>query len=351
MMLSPPEKPADRRLLLAGLGACALALLLMLFDAGAALAGWLTAFILWSAAPIGSLLLLMMVRLIPGSWREELEQPAWAVSVLMLMVPVAALPILLGASALFPWAGVAREGFQDVYLTRGFFALRTLVFFGALIGLLVLLTTRPSWSTPVASVGLIVLALLDTIFAVDWIMSLEPDFHSSGFGLFVLAIQATVALTILIIMRLDAAGAAVKTGVLAGLLLTDLLFWAYFSFMQYVIIWSGDLPTGVAWYQHRGTGLWSVVEIAIAVLSLAPVSLLLLPVARRSHTWLRALACAVLLGRAFEVAWLVLPDAAILAVALPAALLALAGLSAVSFAILAVGPARLRSGPTRARTT
>jgi hypothetical protein len=130
-----------------------------------------------------------------------------------------------------------------------------------------------------------------------------------------------------------------------------LLFWAYFAFMQYVIIWSGNLPKVVAWYQHRGTGFWSVAEIIMCALGLAPALLLFLPAARRSSTWLGALAGAVLLGKAIEVAWLVMPPFSTIAVMLPAALLTLGGLSAVSFAILATGPARFRSGATKAHTT
>jgi hypothetical protein len=121
--------------------------------------------------------------------------------------------------------------------------------------------------------------------------------------------------------------------------------------MQYVIIWSGNLPKVVAWYQHRGTGLWSVAEIIMCALGLAPMLLLFLPAARRSSAWLCALSGAVLLGKAVEVAWLVMPPYATLAVTLPAALLAAGGLSVGSFAILAIGPVRLRNGAADARTT
>jgi hypothetical protein len=341
---------ADRRWLLAGLGGCALALLLMLFDARAALVGWLAAFVLWSSVPIGALVLLPMLRLIPGAWREELELPAQAMSFLLPLVLLAALPILLGAGVLFPWANVPREGFQDIYLTRGFLAVRTLLFFGALGTIAVLLPTRPASSTLVASAGLIVVVLLDTLFAVDWIMSLEPDFHSSGFGLYVLSIQVTTALPVLIALRLLTGGAHARHGILAGLLLTALLFWAYFAFMQYVIIWSGNLPHQVAWYQHRGTGLWSAAMIATGLLSLAPACLLLLPVARHRGAWLCALAGVVLAGKAIEVAWLVMPPYATLAITLPAALLALGGLGAASVAILGMAPARFWRAAAKAQT-
>lgn len=334
----------DRRSLLAGLACCALALLLMLIDARAALVGWLAAFLFWSGVPIGALVLLLMLRLIPGRWREQLELPAQLMGLLLPLLLLASLPVLLGTAVLFPWAGVARQGFQDIYLTHAFLAGRTLLFFGTLAAIAFLLATQLAWSTLIASIGLIVAVLLDTLFAVDWIMSLEPDFHSSGFGLYVLSIQLAIALSVLVIMRLLIAGDGARHQILAGLLLTALLCWAYFAFMQYVIIWSGDLPKQVAWYQHRGTGGWPVAEVIIAVLGLAPAGLLLLPIARRSSAWLGALAGAALLGKAVEIAWLVMPPYATPGVTLPATLLAIGGLSAGSYAILASVPSRMRSG-------
>jgi hypothetical protein len=342
------QGPVPSRLLLIGLGACALALLATLIGARAALAGWLAAFLFWSSFPIGTLPLLLMIYLIPGGWRDELEPAARAALLLLPLALLAALPILFGAGALFPWAGVAREGFQHIYLTPWFLALRTLVFFASMGATVLLLVARPAWSTPVAAIGLIVFVLLHTVFAVDWLMSLNPDFHSSGFGLYVLSIQMTTALAGLILISL-AADPHLKTGLLASLLLTALLLWAYVAFMQYIIIWSGDLPRGVAWYQQRGVRSWPSVEAAIGACGLGPAFLLLFPPVRASRAWVCVLASVTLLGKVLEFVWLVMPGFADLTVALPAALLALIGLSALSVAVFAVAGEWASVLPRRSR--
>lgn len=317
---------------LIGVAACAAALLLALAEPKAALAGWLVGFVYWGALPIGALALVMMMRLIPGGWDAELAPSAEAAMLLMPLAALAALPILVGVHALYGWADApSPSGFRAVYLTPGLFALRSMAGFAVFTLLAVLLLTRRAWSTPVASAGLIVFTLLTTMLAVDWLMSLDPEFHSSGFGLYVLSIQMTVALVTLIVFHLLSGDPATRLNILGGLLLTVVLLWAYFAFMQYFIIWSGNLPHGVMWYQRRGTGIWSAAEYTIAVLHLAPAFLLFFPDIRGDRRWLLRLSLAVLAGKALECLWLVLPaiDAPLWA-ALLAAVLSLAGLGLLS---------------------
>ena len=79
-----------------GVVACAIALLLTFANGKAALAGWLTGFAFWSGLPIGALGLLMMMRLIPGQWREELSHPAECMLILLPLAAIAVVPILIG---------------------------------------------------------------------------------------------------------------------------------------------------------------------------------------------------------------------------------------------------------------
>ena len=266
------------------------------------------------------------------------------------------LPVLVGLSALYGWADApGREGFRGIYLSPLFFVGRTAIFFAAagVTALLLLLRRRP---TAVASVGLIVFVFLDTTVAVDWLMSLEPDFHSSGFGIYVLSIQAVIALAFVICFRLLTGDTGEHKGILGGLLLTALLLWAYLAFMQYLISWSDNLPSSVFWYRQRGQGIWSLFEYAIAALGLAPALLLLFWPVRRSRSWLIALCLAVLGGKALEAAWLVLPAAAGRpGVTAAAALLAFLGLGALNLAAFAaamrLAPRISGSWPERAETS
>ena len=287
--------------LMAGLAAAVALIALGVVDSQAALTGWLAGFAWWSGVPLGALLLAMMAGLIPGRWREEIAAPATALMALMPLVGIAVLPILIGVKALYPWAGET----GGLYLSAGFFAIRSIVFLAILIGLAGKLLMPRSWRLPLSAGGLVLFVLLDTTLAVDWLMSLEPGFHSSGFGLYVVAIQANVALAVILLMRLRLRDA--QPGLLGALMLTALLVWTYLAFMQYLISWSDNLPEPVQWYRRRGSGLWAAAEFAIGALDLIPLVLLFLARIRNSRVWLRAIAVAVLLGKAIEVAWLVFP--------------------------------------------
>jgi len=290
-----------RIVVLLGVVAALVLIALGFADLHAVLAGWLAAFALWSGVPLGALLLTMIAALIPGRWRSETEVQARALVTLLPLVGIAVLPILIGARGLYPWT----EETGRLYLSTGFFVLRSIVFLVIFIGIGAALLLPPIPSLALASGGIIVFVVLDTTLVVDWLMSLEPHFHSSGFGLYILAIQANVALAVIVPMRLRFTDA--KPELLGALMLTALLLWAYLAFMQYLISWSDNLPEPAAWYRHRGTGIWAVAELAIGVLRLVPLLVLFLTSVRKSRRWLRGIAAATLLGTAIEMAWLVFP--------------------------------------------
>jgi hypothetical protein len=334
-----------------GAGACIIALLIAVFDPHAAIAGWLVGFVFWSSLPIGTVALVMMMRIIPGGWREELEPPGEALLVLLPAAALAVVPVLVGMQSVYPWVGEAKEGFRAVYMSAPAFVLRTVIFFVVTGVLAFLLLARPAWSTPLSAGGLIVLVLLDTTIAADWLMSLDPEFHSSGFGLYVLCIQMTIALAVLTLLRVSAGDAGERRGLLGGLLLCAMLFWAYFAFMQYFIIYSNNLPPEVAWYRRHAEGGWSTVEYAIAVLHLGPGFLLFFPPIRVSRSWLVALCVLVLIGSFLEMAWLVLPNReGTTALDVIAAIMASLGLGLLAWVALDRAPAvvdRITAGSRR----
>jgi hypothetical protein len=321
---------------LLGAAGCGLALVLTAVNAKAALAGWLAGFVLWSAIALGGLALRMMARLIPGAWSAEIAPAAEASMTLLPLVGLAVLPILIGAHALYPWLANPTDGFRGVYLSIWFFSSRSILFLIGAVTLGFMLATRPGWSLPLAAGGLIAFVLFDTTIMVDWLMSLEPDFHSSGFGLYAFSIQTSIALMTVAAIRLIADPTHARTDLLGALILTSLLLWEYFAFMQYFIIWSENLPKEVAWFQHRGTGIWSAAEYAVALMNLVPTFLLFFTAVRRSRRCVLAIIAAVLVARVIEAAWLVFPAThASLSLSLVAMVLTLLGLGLLAAAFLA----------------
>ena len=312
----------ERLMVVGGAVACVAALLLALVDPRAALTGWLASASLVAGLPAGALMLVLMMALIAGRWREDLRGPARLLGALWPLAGLAFLPVLIGMAAIYPWFGAApHSAFAGFWLNPLFFAARTIGWFA--LGWFVAARANGEVSEGFAAGMLIALVLGDNFVGSDWLMTLDPKFASSGFGLQVISFDTTSALAAMILLRL-AAGRPRHAGVLGGLLLTLLLLWAYFQFMPFLIIWSGNLPENVGWYVARESTASVVGIVVAALLGGVPLFALLAPQVRRSPRWLGLCSVAVLAGKAIEFAWLALPGRGWLV--LPAWLLSLAGL-------------------------
>lgn len=302
------------RAALLGIGAllCAAVLLCAAHWPQDALAGWLAAAVAATAIPAGALVLIMMMRLIPGAWGEVLRLGCEAG---VLMTPLAALmfvPLFLGLGWIYPWtARAAPSAFASAWLSEPGYGVRTLVWFTYLGGFSWAMLARRRTGV-VAAIGLLLMPVLAHLVSVDWLMSRDPAFASSAFGLQVLSIMVAMAFCAVLLLRHLAGARPVRTGVLGALLLTLLLIWAYLNFMAYLIVWSGNLPDSVGWYRMRG-GVWADALLVAAVLGGAPILLLLFTAVRGNAKLLAWLAGAVLAGKAIELLWFAVPPQGALA--------------------------------------
>lgn len=164
--------------------------------------------------------------------------------------------------------------------------------------------------------GLIAFVLVGTFASVDWMMSLEPEWFSSVYGLMVLTAQGHAALCFGIIMlwllRSSKPFSDIITEThyhhLGNLLLALTVFWTYLAFSQYLIIWSGNLPEENFWYVNRQAGGWSLVAIIVLVGHFfVPFLLLLSRRLKRSGHSLALIAGGLLATRLVEYFWLVKP--------------------------------------------
>jgi hypothetical protein len=166
-------------------------------------------------------------------------------------------------------------------------------------------------------IGAVIFVITASFAAVDWAMSVDPRYASSAFGLLVTMTDLLAALAFALPLLAwlaplevlaEAEDARVRNA-LAGLLASGVLLWAYLSFMQYLVVWSGDLPHESAWYLHRISGAWNVVPWMLGILlGVVPVVTLALPAGRRSLARLAAIAALISIMRLIEALWLVLPS-------------------------------------------
>ncbi|MGE5506769.1 MAG: hypothetical protein ACM31L_20275 [Actinomycetota bacterium] len=297
----------------------------------ALLHGWLAAAIAVHGLAFGGLLLLLVDHVIPQHWSLRVERAAEAAALTMPLVGLAFVPVLAGMAAVWPWASVAawpEDWPNHAWLAPGFFAGRTVAFFLAwsVLAVLAATRTRKVARPAVAAVGLIVWALSGSLAGFDWQMSLEPPFRSTIFGLLFLEDQTLTAVAFAVLVSAGRQGT--RPGPLAAVLLSVVLLWSYLAFMQYLIIWSADLPHEIGFFLRRLDGGWLWLARGLAATLGGAAFLVLLPgYVRHSVPRLRAVAAFVLALRLAETAWLVLP--AWPGPALPGVLAFCAGLAAL----------------------
>jgi hypothetical protein len=285
----------------------------LIVDSHSTLAAYLVALVALGAIPVGALGILMMTYLVRRAWTPALHVILISATAAIPVVALLFVPVLAGMAHLYPAAvgGAPLAPFKAVYLTPWFFALRTIVYFAIWSSLALWL--RNAWNdsermTRAASAGLIVFALSLSLAGVDWIESLEPNFHSSVYGLLFLSFSLLNGLAF-------ALGAALllrrRIGSLKGysaLLLSLILLWAYLHAMQYIVIWSGNISAEVIWYLKRSTGGWQFVWIVVSLGQFVfPFLALLSERARGDRRWLLALCGLTLAMRCCEAAVLILP--------------------------------------------
>jgi hypothetical protein len=298
---------------------------------------WLIGFLFCLGLALGSLGLLMVQHLSGGQWGLVSRRVFEAATRTLPLVTLFFIPILFGMRPLFLWArpeAVEADRIlqmKALYLNVPFFIGRAVVYFALwLLGMFLLnkwsdaqdrgeaAVTVPEMARfrEVSAPGLLFLVLTVTFASIDWVMSLDPHWFSTIFGLLTVVGQGLSALAFTIaVLALIA-----PTGALAGcltprhfhdlgkLMLAFVMLWAYLSFSQFLIIWSGNLPEEIPWYVERIRGGWGVVAVLLVLGHFALPFLLLLSRDLKRHSGMLAkVAIFVILMRLVDLIWLVAP--------------------------------------------
>ena len=293
-----------------------------IFDPPHALQSYLVAFVYWTGLSLGALGILLLQYVTGGEWGLVIRRIMEAASLNLAIMAFFAIPILAFISYLYVWAVHPSIHVNAVYLNTQFFAIRTLVYFAIWVALawrlrrLSLLRDNESYSgkgpETFSGLGLVLLVLTVSLSSVDWIMSLEPDWYSTIFGVLVMVAQGLAALSIgVVVLNTAAAGNSVPGEAyhdLGNLLLLFILLWGYMAFSQYLVVWSGNLPEETAWYLHRRVGGWPWIASALILFHFAiPFFLLLFRSVKRKRQRLYGVACGILAVHFVDCYWLIMP--------------------------------------------
>ena len=290
------------------------------------LRSYLVAWLFFLAISLGAMANLMLHSLTGGRW-GQCVRPAWlAATRLMPALALLFAPIAVGVSSIYPWSDT-----PGAWLNVPFFTARSI---GYLLVWVVLAqaflradraSVDPALGANrserrVAAAGLVIYALTMSLAAVDWIASLTPRWHSSGFGLLVIAGQMLAGAAFAIAVAASGWGPvqSPRRGALrddfrfhdlGNLLLMYVLLWAYLAYTQFLIMWSENLPQEIRWYVPRLQTSWVAVGVILVGLHFAlPLLILLSRSAKRSPAVLAAIAAGLLAAHLVDAFWLVMPS-------------------------------------------
>jgi hypothetical protein len=294
------------------------------------LRGYLIAYMFWTGLSLGCMGLLMVQYLSGGFWglsiRRVLEAGAKNLWIMFLLF----IPILALRYHLYAWmSDPALTKGNHWYLNQPFWILRWIAYFVIWGFLVVTLTKRgdkqDAYIAPgtgprfqgLSGVGLVLYSLTASFAAVDWVMSLDPHWGSTIYGLIFLVGQGLSALCFCIIMltvltRYSPYDRIIKPTQfhdIGKLTLAFVMLFAYFSFSQWLIIWSGNLPDEISWYISRIRGAFGWVMIGIVLLHFAlPFALLLSRDRKRAGRRLIPIAILLMCMRFVDIYWYTIPN-------------------------------------------
>lgn len=303
------------------------------FDLAQFWQSYLLAFTFWLQIGLGCLGFLMLHHIVGGRWsgliRHILESGAMTLPLMALLF----LPLIFGMAALYPWANAEHIQQSELlqaksgWLNLPFFLGRAILYFAVWIGLTWQLNrwslaegergdrTLAGKMKGLSAGGMLLFVITATFASFDWLMSLEPEWFSSIYGLLFIAGAGLATLAVAILglawvarqQEIDD-GWVQPFNDLGNFLLGFVMIWAYFSFSQFLIIWSANIPEEAVWYAHRIQGGWqNVAMVLISLHFILPFLLLLSRSIKRRTSWLVGLAILVLAARVIDLIFLIVP--------------------------------------------
>lgn len=306
-----------------------------LVDAPRFFHAYLTAFVFWTSLGLGALFFTMLHHLVGAKWSVVIRRISETVMVTLPFMGLLFIPALLGIHTLYHWShsdAVAHDELlqlKEPYLNSTFFIVRSVVFF-AIWSFLTFRLYRMSLAQDnghtqklgdqmrrTSAWGMLLFALTVTYAAFDWLMSIDPHWYSTIFGVYffagsLLSVVALMTLLSLTLQRNNVLGGTISVEHyhdLGKLLFAFTIFWTYIGFSQYFLIWYGNVPEETVWYLKRWEGSWKAVSMLILFGHFVlPFVALLFRFTKRNRTALFMLALWILVMHWVDMYWLVYPE-------------------------------------------
>lgn len=247
---------------------------------------YFVSFVFFLSITLGALFFVILQHLTRAGWSVVVRRFAEAFSVNFWLLLLLFLPLLFGLEHLYEWMrpGVLEHDAllqkKSPYLNRTFFLIRIGIYFLTWILLSRWFFARsleqdrtgaPELTTlmqKVSAPGMFAFAFTLTFAAFDLLMSLEPHWYSTIFGVYFFSGSALSFFAVLPITSFAIQRSGRLQGVISPehyhdmgkLIFAFIVFWTYIAFSQYMLIWYGDIPEETTWYLRRQTGEWATLS-------------------------------------------------------------------------------------------
>jgi hypothetical protein len=325
----------QRRFSLLGAGGIALMIVGAFVNPAQFFRSYLLGYVFWTGLALGSLGILMLNHLTGGGWGLGTRRSLEAATRTFPLLAVLFFPLAYGRHYLYVWTRLDVVAHSEIlqhkspYLNWPFFLVRTFFYFVIWILISYFLNRwslaqdrfddrRPTEHLRrLSGPGILVLAVTVTFACVDWVMSLDPEWYSTLFGLIFLEGQGLTSLAFIIAVTVALSQREPLSQILTPtqfhdlgkLMLAFVLIWAYLSFSQFLIVWSGNLPEEIPWYIRRLQGGWQWLGLGLIIFHFAlPFLLLLSRDLKRNSGTLAKVAWIVVVMRFVDLYWLTGPE-------------------------------------------
>jgi len=306
---------------------------------------WLQNWLFALAIALGALFFVIIQHITRSGWSVAVRRPAEAIMSNLLWLWVGFIPFVVlflqdRLAIVWPWFDLASMRLANsaeahvvdakaAYLNPGFFFIRAAVYL-AIWFVLALLFWRDSVRQDadgsvgrtvrmqrLAAPAVILFGLSVSFAAFDWIMSLNPTWFSTMFGVYFFICSCTAAFSMLALVCLFLQ----QRGYLRGVITTEhyhelgklifafgVVFWAYIAFSQYMLIWYANLPEETTFYIARQLGGWGPLTVALLVGHFCiPFLFLISRWMKRARLTLAIGAAWMLLFAWLDLYWLIMP--------------------------------------------
>lgn len=283
---------------------------------------------------LGALFLIAIEYLAGAVWSVPFRRITEFLGVILFILPVIAIPVYLNMHDMFHWThqeAVANDEIlkgKSGYLNEQFFVIRVLAAYVIWIFFYLMLTKHSKMqdttgdqkltttNIKLSAIFMPFFAITITIYAVDWIMSLEPHWFSTIFGVYYFSgtVLAGIAIVTFLAVYLNEKGLLVK-GIttdhyysLGALMFAFINFWAYIAFSQFLLIYYANLPEETFWYLARWEGNWMYVSIFLIIVHfVVPYFALVSQPSKTNPKRLKFMSIWILMAHIVDLYWLIMP--------------------------------------------